>query len=188
MTPLRVLVVCTANQCRSPLAEVILRELLDDRGVSARVRSAGTDAVEGVEATDKSAELARRRGLDLGDHRSHRITKEDVEDADLIITMETRHAAAIVHEWPQVTHTTFAARDLAARAAAGPRDADTGLDDWLRSASDDRPVRSLLDRSTRNDIHDPIGRSMRVYKRCERDLEEVLGTIVDGLFPDTPDD
>jgi protein-tyrosine phosphatase len=86
--PARILVVCTANLARSPLAEVMLRHRLSAAGIV--VSSAGVRAREGLPASDGSLELARVRGLDLSEHRSRQVTTELVEAADLVLTMSER--------------------------------------------------------------------------------------------------
>jgi protein-tyrosine phosphatase len=59
------------------------------------VESAGSAAWEGQPATDPAIEVARRAGVDLGDHRSRRVTPALVRSADLILVMERGHLAAV---------------------------------------------------------------------------------------------
>ena len=69
----RLLVVCTANRCRSPMAEVIAADLLAQPGVDAAVASCG--AMEAGRAASPGAVRAMAaRGLDLSTHLSHRWT------------------------------------------------------------------------------------------------------------------
>ena len=89
----RVLVVCTANICRSPLAAAVLRGGLPD----AVVTSAGTNAMPAHEMCAVSASMLqasedRRAAVD---HRSHQVTREAIVDADLVITMEREQRSAI---------------------------------------------------------------------------------------------
>jgi protein-tyrosine-phosphatase len=92
----RVLLVCTGNICRSPLAEAMMRRGLIDRGSDhVRVSSAGTGAWEGAPASEGAYLVALEHGLDLSGHRAQLLTKELVRDADLILTMARHHRARV---------------------------------------------------------------------------------------------
>ena len=94
--PLRLLFVCTANQCRSPLGEVIARGELAVRGVDALIGSAGTHAVDGAPATDQTQMVAKEYRADLSGHLSRPVTRELVSAADLVLCMEPAHVIDIV--------------------------------------------------------------------------------------------
>ena len=68
---MKVIFVCTGNTCRSPMAKVLFRKLLRDRGIDLiEVDSAGLACYAGEEASPHAVEAMRERGLDLSDHRS----------------------------------------------------------------------------------------------------------------------
>ena len=95
-TTYNILFVCTGNTCRSPLAEVIARYSLEQRGWShVRVDSAGTSAVWGAPASEGSRGAAAAIGLDLSGHRSQPLTRELVEGADIILAMTSSHVDAV---------------------------------------------------------------------------------------------
>jgi len=110
---LRVLVVCTGNTCRSPLAAAALLDELGPDRERIEVQSAGTAAREGEAATSSSQAVAAADGLDLTAHRSRRLTPALARAADLILVMDREHARAVLalggdaqrthvlHEWPE---------------------------------------------------------------------------------------
>lgn len=113
--PFRILFVCTGNTCRSPLAEVIARRSLADRGwENVEVRSAGVAAVSGAPASEAAARTAVRHGLDLSPHRSNVLGPELLAWADLVLTMSAGHLARVADAGAAekaALLTTFAAGD-----------------------------------------------------------------------------
>jgi protein-tyrosine-phosphatase len=98
-----VLLVCSANQCRSPLAEALLRQALAKAAPheSWRVESAGTYAGSGLPATEYSRQEALRHGLDLSQHRARQATCELISEFDLVLAMEREHLQDLRTGCPQ---------------------------------------------------------------------------------------
>jgi len=90
-----VLFVCTGNICRSPLAAALLLRALKERGVDVTVTSAGTGAWDGAPASEGAYLVGLERGLDLSGHRARLLSRELVEQADLILTMARHHRARV---------------------------------------------------------------------------------------------
>jgi protein-tyrosine-phosphatase len=87
-----VLFVCTGNTCRSPLAEALLRRLLEERRIEGiTVASAGTGAFAGAPASEGSYLVALEDGVDLSAHRAQILTPELASSADLMLTMSRSH-------------------------------------------------------------------------------------------------
>ena len=90
---IRVLVICTGNTCRSPMAEVALKALLPpDLAAQIEVESAGTGAGEGAPATPLAVATAAGHGLHLEGHRARALTPRLIREADFVLAMEPRHA------------------------------------------------------------------------------------------------
>lgn len=94
-----VLVVCTANVCRSPMGEYLLRREL---GPDSRweVRSAGVAAGEGMPASAQSVLAMAELGEDLTGHVSQPLTRELVDAASLVVVMTADHAARVRWRYP----------------------------------------------------------------------------------------
>jgi protein-tyrosine-phosphatase len=97
-----VLLVCTANICRSPVAEAILRDRLQQAGLTDwTVRSAGTWALAARGASRFSRDLMAEQGLDISKHQAIMIDEQQLATADLVLCMESGHVEALQIEFPQ---------------------------------------------------------------------------------------
>ena len=111
----RILVVCTGNICRSPMAEGILKHLVARHDLSKQVEvsSAGTWTSAGAAASAYAVEAARRSGIDIGANRSQPLARSILLQSDLVLTMEPAHLEEVLAQAPEAeewTHvvTTFA--------------------------------------------------------------------------------
>lgn len=85
-----VLFVCLGNICRSPVAEAVFSDIVEQAGLSDRfdIDSAGTSAFHAGDAPDtRSAEVATRRGLTMS-HASRQVTTEDLSRFQYVIAMD----------------------------------------------------------------------------------------------------
>jgi protein-tyrosine-phosphatase len=96
------LFVCSANQLRSPLAEVLFRSHLERRGLGGawQVASAGVWALEGSPAARAALQTAASRGLNLAQHVARPVTEELLRGADLVLVMEREHRDALQEAFP----------------------------------------------------------------------------------------
>ncbi|MFQ5490698.1 MAG: L-threonylcarbamoyladenylate synthase [Phycisphaerae bacterium] len=146
LATLNILLVCTGNTCRSPMAAALLRDLLarqlgvepnslDDRGIN--VQSAGTFASAGAPASPQAVQALKDREIDLTPHRSQPLTAELINQADHIFTMTESHQQAILQMAPS------------AAQRVEPLDPQA-------------------------DIADPIGQHVNVYRACADKIDAAL--------------
>jgi protein-tyrosine phosphatase len=94
--PRRVLFVCTANICRSPTAEAVLRARAAARGLALEIDSAGlADHCVGDPPDPRSRGVAEARGYDLAPLRARQFTPADFDHFDHILVMDRGHLRAI---------------------------------------------------------------------------------------------
>jgi protein-tyrosine phosphatase len=96
------LLVCTGNTCRSPMAEVIARSLVNGQP-DVTVGSAGVFASAGAPASAEAVQAMSARGLDLSNHRSRTLTREMLNEADAVYTMTEGHRQAVLAMAPELS-------------------------------------------------------------------------------------
>jgi len=181
-----ILLVCTGNICRSPLAEQLLtstlrRSLADGFGAAradalmdqVAITSAGTSAREGSPMTPEALAQSERLGSGGRSHLAHRLTADDVRAAGLILALSSEHRKAVATLDPFAARRAFTLVEFA-RLLAAPN-----MLDCLVAHADDEYAATLgalvsviaasrgyvspPARSTDLDVTDPYGRSARVY-------------------------
>lgn len=176
-----VLVVCTGNICRSPMAEILLREHLVARGMRANVRSAGTLAWHGP-ATPEAVEVMDARGLDLGAHRSRELTPGLVASADLIVGMTRNHVWGVTAHEAGAQARAFVIGELVRLGPlVGPRGDGVSVREWaarVAARRGDGPIGRAGD-----DVADPYGEPLEFYEATAARLARDLRVVADLLAP-----
>jgi len=89
---LLILFLCTGNTCRSPLAERILKKMLQEKNISqVEVKSAGIETWDGMPASLFTIQVAKDRGINLFSHRSEKLTEEFLKEATLVLALAPEH-------------------------------------------------------------------------------------------------
>jgi protein-tyrosine phosphatase len=188
-----ILVVCTGNICRSPLAEGLLRQALDLRFPSGgpTVASAGTSGWEGSPAHPDTVRAALERDVDLSGHLARRLVRDHLEEADLILAMAAEHRSAMRQGFPEGVPRTFTLKELGrlleALYPAPPEEAFDPDQLRRRVAEADALRRSIgpvqpLD----EDVVDPLGLSIETFRAVGWELAEWSNRLVAGLFGKVP--
>lgn len=102
------LIVCTGNICRSPVAAYLLRQQLGQAPAwTGQVASSGIGALVGQAADETVQAMMLAQGIDLSAHRARQLTPEHLRQADLVLVMEKHQRQAILDMDPTARGKTF---------------------------------------------------------------------------------
>lgn len=145
----RILFVCAANICRSPMAEALCKDIIKKAGEadgnSIEARSAGISNVNGADASDQALMVLRERGIDMSRHKSRVVDQDIVDWADLVLCMEMEQLKSLQHSFP----------------------------------GDSAKLHLLAEYcGSKGDISDPSGKPTGDYEDCARQLEVLVTSLV----------
>lgn len=184
----RVLHVCTGNICRSPIAEHLMRAMLDEAFTAAGrpqlarrfvVESAGTWGHTGSPMEPYALARLADQGVDGGGFRARELVAEHVVGADLVLGATRDHRAAAVVLHPRAAARTFTLREFARLSAdvdpsslppGDPVERATAL---VRAAA---ARRGLVppDRPADDDLADPYQAPASAFAACADLVAEAL--------------
>ena len=197
--PVRILVVCTGNICRSPLAEQLLRKSLAAAGVNAVVTSAGTHAMTGSAMTPEAAALSVEYGAASTQHVARQLTEQLIADADLVLTATRDHRRDVVTLLPKATRYTFtlnqfarlvapanALNSLVETAIPTPQPASGSQPSrdfpaYIASVAATRGLHPSPTLPSLDDVDDPYRQSAAVYARAAAAINGSVTTITAAL-------
>ncbi len=169
-----VLFLCTANICRSPMAEVLLRAEISSRCPELVIRSAGFLS-GGSPADKKSVWALEKLGLKLTEHVSTHVSSVVEQMPDLILAMAREHLR-MLSELDQVTvESAFTLKEFVRLAdIEGERHQGEPLADYVRRVAAGRSVSAITSPGREEDTADPIGQRKAVFWRCASELKDLI--------------
>lgn len=176
MTTFNVLAVCTANVCRSPLAEILLRQRLDPERFA--VRSAGTRGWRDAPVDSMVVLELARLGASSEGFASHPLSREDHEWADLILTATREHRAEVLDRFPEALSRTFTLCEFASLVA----DAEAMTPEQLVVNA----YRRRSEATGELDVGDPFRRPPSVHREVADQIAGAVGVIADALANTSP--
>lgn len=149
---MNILFVCTGNTCRSAMCEAYFNSLCKAHGCATlAAASAGTDAWEGEYASPISVSALAQYDTEIAKHRARRLTKEMLEETDLVIAMTESHRQRVLHLDPRLSLRTRLLGEYL-QSNAGPRD-----------------------------IADPYGGTAEIYSLCFSGMKDALDILFEQL-------
>ncbi len=174
-----VLVLCTANVCRSAMAAPLLARRLARLGVTVPVRSAGMLG-DGAPPDPVAVTVMAGYGIEIAAHRSHQARPGDLAQAGLVLAMARENLRYAVVTEPSAWPRAFTLKELIRRGERiGPRAPGEPFAAWLARAHDGRDRASLLGGSASDDVPDPTGAPPRAYADTAALLDGLMARLAE---------
>jgi low molecular weight protein-tyrosine phosphatase len=174
--------ICTANRCRSPLAEHIMRAEAVARGLSVHVFSMGL-LESGLPMPERGIAIAREFGVDLSRHRSQNLRLDRLAGVDLVLGMSRGHGREVLAALPEVWPRVFTLKQFSRFVAGKAIPRRTGLASWIEAEGEVRARYELLGREAYDDIADPLRASAAEWRHVIREIRSCVTQILDDCRP-----
>ncbi len=176
-----ILIICTGNLCRSPMAEAMLRRQAEQSGAPLQVASAGF-ATEGEAPPEPTLAVMRRRGIDLSEHRSRLLTPSMLATADLVIGMTRTHVWEAAVRDPDIVPRAFVLGELVRlNDDIGHRSTGEPFERWTERLHVERRHGAHAPLSG-DEIPDPFGKRRKVHERVASRIEQLVLQLPDCAF------
>ena len=180
-----VLFVCSANLCRSPLAENLLRARVREFGLPLDVASAGTQIIAGLTMPWQIEELAAQLGTSEPLTHSRAVTPTEAAHADLILTASRSHSNEVIRLTPGLSRKTFTVRQFQRLTQEFPCTSDHDktvtpkerFASWISDLADVRGHGELPTDPTDDDTIDPFDQSLEIYAEVGAILDSATRVI-----------
>ncbi|MDP8955787.1 MAG: hypothetical protein M3N24_02355 [Actinomycetota bacterium] len=182
-----IVVVCTGNICRSPIAEGFLRQLLEDRGIDGiAVESAGVSGLRGYPADPEAVRAAAEQGVDISRHRARRVRSNMIEKADLLLAMTAEQRDRVIELVPAAAGRAFTLKELVfLLEKTGGELRQGSVEERLANAAaranrlrESEPGLELLD----EDVSDPLGLGPDAFRAVVWEVGQLMERFVDSTF------
>ncbi|ATG50303.1 hypothetical protein CFK38_01270 [Brachybacterium vulturis] len=178
MTSESVLVICTGNICRSPVAEALLSDGLESNGLM--IRSAGTHAMLGHPPAPEAIAYVRGTIGDFPHRLGQQLDRSVAQQATLLLTMTEQQRSWVLRTAPRAIRRTFTLLEFARIAQSLPQNATfSSLQDLVQACTPLR--RKCLRPGARNSIPDPYGLSPEAYAESFAQVHRACGEIIPAL-------
>lgn len=174
-----IVVLCTANVCRSPMAAALLARRLAMLGLTVPVRSAGIIRC-GDPPHPEVVSVMASYGIEISSHSSRVAIAADLARARLVLAMARDNLRYAVITEPGVWPRAFTLKELIRRGEQiGPRPPGEPFAEWLSRAHAGRERASLLGDSADDDVADPAGGPRRAYAATASLLDQLVMRLVE---------
>jgi len=171
MSRFRILAVCTANICRSPMVEILLRQRLDPHIFD--VASAGVQGWREAPVDSMVVLELERLGASAEGFSSRPLERQLVEDADLILSATRGHRSEVVGRFPGVLRRSFTVREFAS------------LVDGVEASSPTDLVHAAFRRRSEAgddvDLLDPFRQPPAVHRAVANQVAAAVEVVADRL-------
>ena len=152
----QILFVCSGNSCRSPMAEGLLKKRLFPEFIDrVEIKSAGTLGLIDLPPTPLAIQVCEEKGVDISSHLSQSLTKELLEQSDLVLVMADHHKEFIGSNYPEQIDKVHLLTEF----------------DASNSQNKEKPT----------SIPDPIGMNLDFYRKVVNQIDAELTRILPTL-------